>query len=385
MDLSISWELSELKSLVGRFIDDELAPLEDQIDRSDHVEPDVLDRLRKRAVELGFYGFNLATDVGGGGVGPIGQVLIGEESGRTSMPLSETIGRLPTSLEYASESQLGWLVVPILEGDKTICIALTEPDAGSDLGGVRTRAVLDRDTWVLSGSKQFISHAGTADFIIVLAVTDPEADSLTKRFTAFILDGKQPGLTITNRARKMGWNGYHIYSFSLEEAQVDGNRILGGVGNGFKTMIASINTHRLYIAARCVGSAQRLLDIAAGYAGERETFGQRLIEHQAIQFMLADMDVELEAARSLTRSAAWHIEHGEPDGRIFASRAKLYASEVAGRIADTALQILGGAGYTSDFPVERMYRDLRGYRIGEGSSEMQRIQIARHLERRYVG
>jgi alkylation response protein AidB-like acyl-CoA dehydrogenase len=160
---------------------------------------------------------------------------------------------------------------------------------------------------------------------------------------------------------------------------VDDDHVLGEIGAGFDTIMASINTMRLYIAAKCVGAAQQLLRLARDYAQRRRTFGHKLADHQAIQFMLADIDVELEAARLLVLAGAWKADTHQPDVRIAAARAKLYASEMAGRAADAAVQIFGGAGYMADLPVERMYRDLRGYRIGEGSSEMQRIQIARHV------
>jgi acyl-CoA dehydrogenase len=195
----------------------------------------------------------------------------------------------------------------------------------------------------------------------------------------FVIDRTDPGLHFTHRFRKLGWHGYHISSFSLDDCTVGPDRVLGGVGKGFATMMASVNRTRLYIAARCVGAAQELKKLAANYAVTRQTFGQRLGQHEAIQFMLADMDVELEAARMLVLAAAWKLDLGERDARIATSRAKLYATEMAGRAADTALQIFGGAGFMADLPIERMYRDLRGYRIGEGSSEMQRIQIARHV------
>ena len=272
----------------------------------------------------------------------------------------------------------GLAAQPALRAEKNACIALTEPDAGSDLGAVRTRALKDGARWLLNGSKQFISNAETSDYILVLAVTDPDAP-LRGRFTVFIVDRDDPGLHFTHRFRKLGWHGYHISAFSLDDCRLGADRVLGGVGNGFGTIMASVNGTRLYIAARCVGTAQELKRRAAKYAMTRRTFGQLLGQHEAIQFMLADMDVELEAARMLVLAAVCKLAAGEADARIATSRAKLYATEMAGRAADAALQIFGGAGFMADLPIERMYRDVRGYRIGEGSSEIQRIQIARHV------
>jgi alkylation response protein AidB-like acyl-CoA dehydrogenase len=378
MNFALSPELLAIQDLVRRFVSRELAPLEQAIDEADDVDPTVMSGLRQKAVEIGLYGFNLPTELGGGGVGPLGEAVIGEETGRTSMPLAEAVGRLPRSLTFATEAQRPWLVDPAVAGLRTVCVALTEPDAGSDLGGLRTRGVLEHGKWRLNGSKTFISNAETSDHILVLAVTDPGAP-LRRRFTVFAVDRNDPGLHITHRFRKMGWRGYHISSFSLDDCVLDEDRVLGEVGGGFRTMMASINRTRLYIAARCVGAARELLRLAVEHANVRTTFGRTLSSHQAIQFILADIDVELEAARMLTFKAAWEVEQGLPSARIAVSRAKLYASEMAGRVADNVLQIFGGAGYMADIPVERFYRDLRGYRIGEGSSEMQRVQIARHV------
>jgi alkylation response protein AidB-like acyl-CoA dehydrogenase len=378
VDFSIPKELIELKEVARTFVTRELAPFEEQVDRDDDIDPCKLRELRLMAAKIGLCGFNLPRELGGGGVGPLGEVLVGEEVGRTSMPLAEVVGRLPRSLIFADRQQVEWLVRPTLCGDKTVCIALTEPNAGSDLQGVKTKAVRESDGWRLNGSKQFISNAETSDFIIVLAVTDPGAP-IRRRFTTFIVERPSNGLHISRRFRKMGWHGYHISAFSLDNCLIPTDHVLGEVGGGFDTIMESVNTTRLYIAARCVGAAQDLLRRSINYAVTRRTFGSRLGDHQAIQFMLANMDVELEAARLLALAAAWKGEAYAADFRISVSRAKLYATEMAGRVADSAVQILGGAGFMSDSPVERMYRDLRGFRIGEGSSEMQRIQIARYL------
>jgi acyl-CoA dehydrogenase len=377
VDLSIPTELTQLQESVRTFVTRELRPLEHDIDQADDIDPAVSRRLRLKAVDLGLVGFNLPASVGGGGVGPLGEVLIGEEVGRTSIPLAETVGRLPQALVFANEEQRSWLLQPALHGKASVCVALTEPDAGSDLMGIHTQARRDGDGWQINGSKVFISQVETCDYVLVLAVTDPTAP-LRSRFTTFIVERDNPGLVITRRFRKMGWRGYHISAFSLD-TRVTCDRVLGEVGGGFETIMTAVNAMRLYIAARCVGAAKELLRLAVEYVQNRSTFGQRLGDHQAIQFMLADMDVEIEAARLLVLSTAWKAETKAEDLRIAASRAKLYASEMAGRAADAAVQIFGGAGYMDDYPVERMYRDLRAFRIGEGTSEMQRIQIARHL------
>jgi alkylation response protein AidB-like acyl-CoA dehydrogenase len=294
------------------------------------------------------------------------------------MPLSNAVGRMLGSLRFADAAQREWLVAPLMRAETTIAYALTEPDAGSDLNALRTRARKAEGGWVVTGSKQFISHADTADHIIVLAVSDPEA-RLTRRLTTLVVPRGAPGLTVTRRFRKLGWRGYHLAAFSLEECVVPDTHVLGEPGRGFETMMATVNADRVMVASRCLGIAQAALDLAVPWARQRRTFGKPLAEHQAIQFALADSDVELEAARLLTLKAARLGDEGDPGFRIAASRAKLYASEMAGRVTDRVLQVFGGAGFMCDLPVERLWRDARGFRIGEGTSEMQRIQIARSL------
>jgi acyl-CoA dehydrogenase len=378
MNFEIPDELLEIKALVRSFVTKELAPLEQVVDEDDHIDEETTARLRRQSVELGLYGYNLPAELGGGGISALGDVLISEEMGRTSIPLADTIGRLPQGLSFCDDEQIEWLLKPVLRGEKVTANALTEPNAGSDLSALETRAVPDGDGWRLKGFKQFICGAEISDYILLLAVTDPDAP-LRGRFTTFIVETSSSGLEMITRFKKMGWRGLPMNAFALEDCFVPRDRVLGEVGGGFTTIMSSVNTMRLSIAARCVGAADMLLDIAKNYALDRRTFGSRLADHQAIQFKLADMDVQLEAARLLVLAGAWKVERNDPALRIAASRAKLYATEMAGKVVDETMQILGGTGYMSDLPVERLYRDLRGYRIGEGSSEIQRIQIARHV------
>jgi acyl-CoA dehydrogenase len=335
VDFSIPPELVLVKEAVGRFVDRELAPLEARIDHDDDIDPETMQSLRMRAHDLGFYGFNLPKEIGGGGIGPLGEVVVGMEMGRTSMPLAETIGRLPQALVHCDGEQTSWLLTPTVAATKTVCSALTEPNAGSDLGSIETAAVRDGGGWRLTGSKQFISNAETSDYILVLAVTEPKAP-LRKRFTMFVVDRDDPQLHFLRRFRKMGWHGYHISAFALDQCRLSEGRVLGPVGAGFDIIMESVNSTRLYIAAKCVGAAQMLLKLACDYARSRRTFGMVLGDHQAIQFKIADMDVELEAARLLVLAAAASAEADMPEARIAAARAKLYATEMAGRGGDAA-------------------------------------------------
>ena len=378
MDIGQPEEHTLLKATVRGFIRTYLQPLEATIDRHDDVEPSVLQSLRGEAMQLGLYGYNMPVELGGPGLSIAAQCVIDEEVGHTSMPLGETLGHLPGSIRFSNDEQHQWFVRPLMEAKTTVAYALTEPSAGSDLSAIRTHAVRVDGGWKLNGDKHFISNMEHADHVIVLAVTDREAP-LKGKLSTFIVERHNPGLVFTRRFRKLGWHGYHLAAFSLDDCFVPDTHVLGRPGQGFQAMMATINNDRLFVAARCVGIAQALLDLAIPHVKQRITFGKPLAEHQAIQFALADSDVELDASRLLVRKAAALGDAGLPEFRIAASRAKLYASEMAGRVADRVLQIFGGSGFMTDLPVERFYRDVRGFRIGEGTSEMQRIQIARSI------
>lgn len=298
--------------------------------------------------------------------------------GLTSMPLAEAFGHLPMSLIHVADHQRDWLLDPVMRAEKTLAYALTEPGGGSDLSSIRTRGVRDGDGWRLNGSKTFISHCTTADFIIVLAATDAEA-RLSRRLTAFVVPADAPGLTLDTPFRKLGWHGYPIAGFSLQDVTVPDANVLGEPGQGLAVMMSTINTDRRWSANRANGMAMRLMELVLPHVKERTVGGAALADKQAIQMMLADCDVDLETSRLLALRAAEAAGAGGTDVAVWSSRAKLYATEALTRIADRVLQIFGGAGFMADLPVERIYRDARGLRIGEGTSEIQRLTIARAL------
>ena len=378
MNFEIGGENKLVADTVRRFIKERLAPLEAGIDAADEIDPLVIRALKQEVIALGLFGYNMPAALGGPDLSVEAQCLIDEALGHTTMPLAEAFGHLPGSLRAASAEQREWLVKPLMQAQTTIAYALTEPAAGSDLSAVATRAEKAPGGWRLNGTKHFISAAEHADHLIVLAVTDKLAP-LKSRFTTFIIERNNPGWKTLRRFRKMGWHGHPLSELALDECFVADTHVLGQPGEGFLTMMATINNDRLMVACKCVGIAQALTDLVLPHVRQRKTFGSALSEHQAIQFMLADNDVELDAARLLTQKAAYLADQGSVEFRIAASRAKLYASEMAGRVADKVMQIFGGAGYMADLPVERFYRDVRAFRIGEGTSEMQRLQIARHV------
>jgi len=378
MNFEMSSENRLLAETVRRFIKERLMPLEAAIDAADEIDPIVLQALKKEVIALGLFGYNMPQVLGGPELSVAAQSVIDEELGRTTMPLAEAFGHLPGSLRMVNDDQREWLVKPLMRADTTIAYALTEPAAGSDLSAIATRAEKVTGGWRLNGTKHFISAAEHADHLIVLAVTDNQAP-LKSRLTTFIIERGNPGWKMLRRFRKMGWHGHPLSELALDDCFVSDRQVLGQPGQGFLTMMATINNDRLMVACKCVGIAQALTDLALPYVRQRKTFGSALSEHQAIQFMLADNDVELDAARLLTQKAAYLADQKNTEFRIAASRAKLYSSEMAGRVADKVMQIFGGAGYMADLPIERFYRDVRAFRIGEGTSEMQRLQIARHV------
>ena len=371
-------EIAMLRATTRRFVRERLVPLEAQVEAADDIEPALLAQLRQEAVALGLYGFNLPESLGGPGLPANAKLAVLEEITYTSVPLTEVAGYLPLSLNFCNAEQRARLLPALRAGKEVITYAMTEPNAGSDLGAIRMRAEKKDGGWVLNGSKQFISHAETANHIIVLALTDPGAP-LKRRLTTFIVARGNPGIAGMTRYRKMGWRGYHLNGFSLDNCFVSDADVLGQPGDGFLAIMESINHDRIFSACRSLGLAQRGHEMSCAYAKERVAFDATLSQHQGIQFMIADNDVEIEAARLLIYRAAKLIEAEDPAARIAAARAKLYASEMGCRVSDRVLQIFGGMGYMCDLPVERFYRDARAFRIGEGTSEMQRIQIARHV------
>lgn len=370
----------EFASAVRRLIEDHFLPSEARIDREDDASPEELRGLRVRAAGMGAIGFNLPESLGGAGLCYADQALIGAESGRVTTVLSEQVGYLPDSLGFSSTEQAETLVAPLLTGELALAYALTEPSGGSDLGAITTQARRTGSDWRIKGTKQYITNAAHADFVLVLAVTAPSAP-LDERFTVFVVSRDDEGFEVTERYRTMGWRGHQLNALRLDDCLVAEDRVLGEPGRGFEVIMATVNGGRLNVAARCLGAAERALDTAVEFAKERRVAGRRLSEHGMTQQKLADMDVDLRAATLLVKEAAEFGDQGSANFRTAVARAKLFATEMAGRVADQSIQVLGAAGYTSDLPLERVARDVRGYRIGEGTSEIQRIQIARALVR----
>ena len=371
-------DISELKDAVGRFVETEVYPVESSIAERGSIDAAELAALRKKARDAGFAMLNMPPELGGRDLSMLGQVALEEESGKATNGLGfAVVDRGPRELyEIATPEQIEKYVRPITRGEWREAWALTEPGAGSDLTGLEATAVRDGDEWVLNGEKWFVTSEGDPGVYIVLVVADGEQ-------TLFLVDPGSAGMEI-RRTPSFLHDPYidHHPEIVFTECRVpDANRVPASGDAGAKEWIL---VERLFIAARCCGAALRLVDLTAEWAQEREAFGSPISEYQGISFPLADSLTELHAARLLTYHAAHAFDELE-DRRVVhgkVSMAKLYASEMAGRVADRAVQALGGRGYMVESPAARLYRELRVDRIWEGTSEIQRSIISRGVFKR---
>jgi alkylation response protein AidB-like acyl-CoA dehydrogenase len=319
---------------------------------------------------------------GGTGTGHLMQVIAIEEVAKACaasalMLAVHDLGSLPIRL--AGSQEMKERVLPRLAtGEWVPAFALSEPDAGSDPGGMKTRAVFDGSEWVLNGSKNWISQAGVADVYVVFAVTDPQ-QSHSRGITAFLLERDRPGFTIGKPEHKLGIKGSPTAALSFEDVRIPAENLIGEEGRGFRLAMATLDLSRLGIAAQALGIAQGAIDYAVAYACERRQFGRPISEFQGIQFKLADMETRTTAARELLYKAAAKADRGDADLGKYSAMAKLFCSDTAMEVAVEAVQILGGYGYVTDYPVERMMRDAKITQIYEGTNEIQRLVVARAL------
>jgi acyl-CoA dehydrogenase len=377
VDFALSSEQEQVRDWVRTFVQREVMPLEPEVLRRERqgrhgLERHELRALQDKARQAGFWGVLTPAEHGGMGLGPVLAAVIYAELGRSFVPF-DFGGNADNILYYASEEQRQRYLLPTINGDKISCFAITEPGAGSDAKAIRTSAVKDGRDWVINGEKTFITKGSEADFCIVFAVTD-KAKGADGGITCFLAD------------RDMGWKSEPIATMGewgpaalvFEDVRVPEENVLGEVGKGFELAMQWIGAGRYLLPARALGACERLLQLGIDYANTRETFGAPLAERQAIQWMIADSAVEIEALRWLVLNAAWRQETGL-DPRHAASMAKLYGGVKANEIVDRVLQVHGGMGYTKELPIERWYRELRLLRIYEGTDEIQRRTIARNL------
>ncbi|WP_339229198.1 acyl-CoA dehydrogenase family protein [Aeribacillus sp. FSL K6-2833] len=371
-------EIDQMKQMVKQFVDNEVEPYAQQIEEEDQIPQHIIDQ----AKELGLFGISIPEEYGGIGLNTLGKAIVLEQLGRThngfvSM-ISAHTGIGSTGLVKLGSDDLKRKYLPAMAaGEKIACFALSEPGAGSDATNISTRAEKKGDYWVLNGIKHFITNAPIADIFTIFAVTDKEKGA-KGGITAFVVERDFPGLIIGKKDKKMGLRGSHTAQVILENCIVPEENVIGEVGKGYISALKILAEGRIGLAARSVGSCDKLIELSAAYAKERIQFGKPIAHFQAVQWMLADMATETEAARTLTLKAAQMVDEGKNVMKE-AAMAKLFASEVFNRVADRAVQIHGGMGYVSEYPVERYYRDARITKIYEGTNEIQRIIIARKI------
>ncbi|MGL5356820.1 MAG: acyl-CoA dehydrogenase family protein [Fusobacteriaceae bacterium] len=366
-----------IRKLARNFAENELAPISSQVDETSEFPMELV----KKMAEIGFFGIKMPRELGGAGADYRSYAIVMEEiarkSGVASIYLSSPNSLMGTPfLNVGTQEQKEKYLKPMISGDKIFCFGLTEPGAGSDAGSLQTSAIKEGDYYILNGRKTFITAAPISDYIIVFAKTDMTKG--TKGITTFIVNSKAPGVSFGKPEKKMGMKGCPTSDVILENVRVHKSEILGEENKGFTTAMKTLDVGRIGVACQALGIAQGALDEAVKYAKERKQFKKRIADFQGIQFMLADMETKLNAARLLTYNAAYKKDLGE-DVSKDASMAKYYASEVAIEIVNKALQIHGGYGYTKEYTIERLYRDVRVLSIYEGTSQVQQMVIAANL------
>ena len=380
MDFMLTAEQAMIRDLCRDFAEGEIKPQAEEMDRTAAFPYDII----RKMGELGLMGLPFPEEYGGAGADFLSYCLALEEIGRgdaavaITMEAHTSLGATPFFM-FGSEEQKQQYLIPLARGEQLWAFGLTEPGAGSDSAGTQTRAELRRDRWHINGSKSFITNAGTdmTGGITITAVTGLLPDG-HKEITNLIVPRNTPGYIIGNPYHKMGWRASDTRPLSFEDCSVPVGNRLGQRGDGFRQFMHILDAGRVAIAAMSVGLAQACLDESLAYSRERHQFGRPIVGFQAIQFKLADMAMEIELARLMYYKAAWKHMQGEPYGKE-ASMAKLFASETAKRCADQAVQIHGGYGFMDEYPVSRYWRNVKVHEIGEGTSEVQRMLIAKQL------
>ncbi|KXO73523.1 acyl-CoA dehydrogenase family protein [Brucella anthropi] len=382
MHFGLTEEQEMIVATVRSFVENEIYPHETTVERLGHVPHEIGEEIKRKTIELGFYASNFAESAGGPGLSHLEFALVERELGRGSMALTHFFGRPQNILMACQGEQIERYLLPAVRGERMDALAMTEPDAGSDIRGMKANARRDGGDWVLNGTKHFISGAEHADFVIVFMATGEEQSSAgtKKKITTFLVDRGTPGFTIRDGYRSVSHRGYKNMILEFDDCRIPDAQVLGEVDGGFAVMNEWLYATRITVATMAVGRARRVFDMMVDYAAQRKQFGQPIGRFQGIGFQLADSVTEIDAADWLTLAAAWRLDQGLPANREIAS-AKVYASEMLARVTDRAIQVHGGMGLMDDLPLERFWRDARVERIWDGTSEIQRHIIARDLLR----
>ncbi|MFC2953888.1 isobutyryl-CoA dehydrogenase [Marinicaulis aureus] len=382
MDFSLTDEQEAIQEMARRFAEDELAPNAAKWDEEKHFPVDVI----KKSAELGLAGIYTRENVGGSGLGRLDAALIFEalSAGCTATAAYISIHNMCSWMidRFASEELRQKYCPKLTSMEMVASYCLTEPGSGSDAAALKTKAVKDGDHYVLNGSKAFISGAGVSDLYVVMVRTGGDGP---KGISTVLVEKGTPGLSFGANEKKMGWNAQPTAIVNFEDCRIPVSNRVGEEGEGFKFAMMGLDGGRLNIAACSLGTANAALKVALDYANERRAFGKRLNEQQALQFKLADMATELEAARIMLYQAAWKLDHKTPDATRHCAMAKRFVTDVGFNIVNEALQIHGGYGYLKDYPLERMLRDVRVHQILEGANEIMRVIVARDLLKEYQG
>ncbi len=383
MHFALSDEQRMIVDTTRAFVENELYPHEEAVERSGHLDMDLVREIQAKAIEAGLYAANIPEEFGGAGLDTLTWLLYEKELGRANYALHWTCVARPSNILCAgTPAQREKYLDPCVRGEKWDCLAMTEPGAGSDLRGMKASARRDGDDWILNGTKHFISHADTADFAITFMATgeDQTPRGPKKRITAFFVDRDHPGFHIREGYRNVSHRGYSNAVLEFDDCRLPADAVLGEVDKGFEVANDWLGATRLQVAATCIGRAERAFGHAVDWSAERRQFGQPIGKFQGVSFKLADMAVELKAADLMLMEAGWKYDAGTITDADMAM-AKLKASEMLAMVADEAIQIHGGMGLMEELPLERIWRDARVERIWEGTSEIQRHIISRALLR----
>jgi len=382
MEFSLSNEQEMIIDSVRSFVEQELYPHEEEVEKTNHIDTGLAESIKQKAINLGLYAANMPVEYGGGGLDTLTLCLLEKELGKANFGLQYIVARPSNILMACKDEQIDKYLVPTIRGEKVDCLAMTEPNAGSDVRSMKCHAEWDGEYFVINGSKHFISHADMADYVILFVASGVEETSrgAKKKITSFLVDMGTQGFSVETGYNSVSHRGYHNFILNFDNCRVHESQVLGEVDHGFDVANEWLGATRLSVAAMCLGRAERALQIAIEWAATREQFGQTIGKFQGVSFKLADMSMELQAAELLTLRAAWNDSQGKMTNSD-AAMAKLKATETLAMVSDEAIQILGGMGLMDELPLERIWRDHRVERIWDGTSEIQRHIISRSLLR----